>query len=42
VGLVDGEMRSEDFHEVALTVYRLFSRPIDEEDSIDRIIYDKK
>jgi hypothetical protein len=27
---------------VALTVYRLFSRPIDEEDSIDRIIYDKK
>jgi activating signal cointegrator complex subunit 3 len=42
VGLVDGEMRSEEFHEVALTVYRLFSRPIEEEDSIDRIIYDKK
>ncbi|KAL5077954.1 hypothetical protein RYX36_016938 [Vicia faba] len=42
VGLVDGEMRSEDFHEVALTVYRLFSRPIEEEDSINRIIYDKK
>ncbi|XP_058788470.1 DExH-box ATP-dependent RNA helicase DExH14 isoform X2 [Vicia villosa] len=36
-------MRSEDFHEVALTVYRLFSRPIEEEeDSIDRIIFDKK
>lgn len=42
VALVDGELRSEDFNEVALTVYRLFSRPIEEGDSIDRIIYDKK
>lgn len=42
VGLIDGEMRSEEFHEVALTVYRLFGRPMEEEDYIDRIISDKK
>ncbi|GAU12731.1 hypothetical protein TSUD_122230 [Trifolium subterraneum] len=42
VGLVDGELRSEEFHEVALTVYHIFSRPIEVEDSIDRIVYDKK
>lgn len=45
VDLVDGEMRSEEFHDVALTVYRLFSRPVEEEEednSSDRVVSDKK
>ncbi|KAL2340704.1 hypothetical protein Fmac_008644 [Flemingia macrophylla] len=42
VELVDGEMRSEEFHEVAVTVYHLFGRPMEEEDSVDRIISEKK
>ncbi|KAL2639649.1 hypothetical protein AAZV13_06G182700 [Glycine max] len=42
VDLVDGETRSEEFHEVALTMYRLFGRPMEEEDHIDKIISDKK
>ncbi|KAJ1402777.1 Winged helix DNA-binding domain superfamily [Sesbania bispinosa] len=42
VDLVDGEMRSEEFHEVALTVYRLFGRPMEDEETTDRIISDKK
>lgn len=45
VDLVDGEMRSEEFHDVALTVYRLFSRPMEEEEednSSDRVVSDKK
>ena len=42
VDLVDGETRSEEFHEVALTMYRLFGRPMEEEDHIDKIITDKK
>lgn len=39
VDLVDGEMHSEEFREVALTVYRLFGRPLEEEEEnyIDRI-----
>ncbi|XP_057440020.1 DExH-box ATP-dependent RNA helicase DExH14-like isoform X2 [Lotus japonicus] len=30
VDLVDGEIPSEEFHEVALAVYRLFGRPMEE------------
>lgn len=41
VELIDGETSSEEFHEVVLTVYRLFSRQI-EEDDMDRVISDKK
>ncbi|KAK7411347.1 hypothetical protein VNO78_02780 [Psophocarpus tetragonolobus] len=40
--LVDGEIRSEEFREVALYVYKLFGRPMEEEGDIDRIISDKK
>ncbi|MED6174417.1 activating signal cointegrator 1 complex subunit, partial [Stylosanthes scabra] len=42
VVLTDGEMRSEEFHEVVLAVYRHFGRPMEDEDYIDRIIADKK
>ncbi|KAE9599497.1 putative DNA helicase [Lupinus albus] len=42
VELTDGEMRSEEFHELALTVYRLFGRPMEEEDYIDKTISDQK
>ncbi|KAL1337994.1 DExH-box ATP-dependent RNA helicase DExH14 [Arachis hypogaea] len=42
VELTDGEMRSEEFQEVALTVYRHFGRPMEDEDYLDRIIADKK
>ncbi|XP_014495737.1 DExH-box ATP-dependent RNA helicase DExH14 isoform X2 [Vigna radiata var. radiata] len=40
VDMVDGEMRSEEFHEVAMAVYRLFGTPM-EEGYIDKIISDK-
>ncbi|KAJ7978726.1 DExH-box ATP-dependent RNA helicase [Quillaja saponaria] len=40
VELIDGEMPSEEFREVALTVYRLFGGLL--EDSFDRIISAKK
>lgn len=39
--LIDGEMPSEEFHEVAVAVYRLFGVPV-EEDSVDRNIAEKK
>lgn len=41
VELIDKEVPSEEFHEVALTSYRLFSRLRDEDD-IDRIVTEKK
>lgn len=41
VELIDGEMPSEEFHEVALAVYRLFGMLV-EEDSVDRDVTDKK
>ncbi|KAG6687042.1 hypothetical protein I3842_11G050800 [Carya illinoinensis] len=41
VELIDGEMPSEEFHEVAVAVYRLFGVPV-EEDSVDRNIVEKK
>ncbi|QCE13990.1 P-loop containing nucleoside triphosphate hydrolase [Vigna unguiculata] len=41
VDMVDGEMRSEEFHEVVLAVYQLFGTPM-EEGYIDKIVSDKK
>ncbi|KAL5815738.1 hypothetical protein ACOSQ4_026379 [Xanthoceras sorbifolium] len=41
VELVDGEMRSEDFGEVALTAYHLFGGPAKEENFVDNIIEKK-
>ncbi|XP_059441040.1 DExH-box ATP-dependent RNA helicase DExH14 isoform X3 [Corylus avellana] len=41
VELIDGEVPSEEFRVVALTVYRLFGRP-GEEDNFDRNIAEKK
>lgn len=40
VELINGEVTSEEFREVALTVYRLFG-PV-EEDNVDRNIAEKK
>jgi len=43
VDMVDGEMRSEEFHQVALAVYQLFGKPMEEEEGyLDKIISDKK
>ncbi|KAF5933941.1 hypothetical protein HYC85_030112 [Camellia sinensis] len=39
--LIGGEVLSEEFHEVALMVYRLFAKPV-EEDEDDRRIAEKK
>jgi len=39
--MVDGEMHSEEFHEVALAVYQLFGTPM-EEGYIDKIISEQK
>lgn len=41
VQLTDEETSSEEFHEVVLALYRLFSSQM-EEDDIDRIISEKK
>ena len=41
VELIDGEMPSEEFHQVALTCYSFFSG-LSEEDDINRVISDKK
>lgn len=41
VELIDGEVPSEEFREVALAVYRLFGRP-EEEGNVDKNIADKK
>lgn len=43
VELIDGEMPSEEFVVVALTAYRLFGGPAEEDNVIDRnIIVEKK
>lgn len=43
VELIDGEMPSEEFGEIALTAYHLFGRPAEEEDnSVNRNIVEKK
>lgn len=43
VELIDGEMPSEEFVVVALTAYRLFGGPAEEDNAIDRnIIVEKK
>ncbi|CAJ1942187.1 unnamed protein product [Sphenostylis stenocarpa] len=39
--MVDGEMRSDEFHEVAMVVYWIFGGPTEDE-YIDKIISDKK
>ena len=41
VELIGGDVVSEEFREVALTVYRLFCKPV-EEDEGDRRIAEKK
>lgn len=41
VELIDGEVPSEEFREVALTVYHLFGRP-EEEDNVETNIAGKK
>lgn len=41
VELIDGEVSSEEFREVALTMYRLFSSPA-EEANVETIIARKK
>lgn len=43
VELIDGEMPSEEFGEIALSAYHLFGRPAEEEDnSVNRNIVEKK
>lgn len=43
VELIDGEMPSEEFGEIALAAYHLFGRPAEEEDnSVNRNIVEKK